>query len=143
MKLLVCIGTVLIMTFATTQGSEESRGTQHRIVFEFTSEGATQNEAVLNNVENTLEALGPGTEIFVIAHGPGIGLVLQTNENSSRRVSEQGKKKKVVFAACKNTLRRKNIAEDKLLPGVTVVDSGVAEVVRRQEAGWSYVKSGH
>jgi intracellular sulfur oxidation DsrE/DsrF family protein len=28
------------------------------------------------------------------------------------------------------------------LPGVGTVDSGVAEVVRLQEAGWSYVKSG-
>jgi intracellular sulfur oxidation DsrE/DsrF family protein len=28
------------------------------------------------------------------------------------------------------------------LPFAITVDSGVAEVVRKQEAGWSYIKSG-
>ena len=26
--------------------------------------------------------------------------------------------------------------------GVTTVDCGVAEIIRKQEAGWSYIKSG-
>jgi intracellular sulfur oxidation DsrE/DsrF family protein len=29
-----------------------------------------------------------------------------------------------------------------LMPLATTGDSGVAEVVRKQEAGWSYIKSG-
>jgi intracellular sulfur oxidation DsrE/DsrF family protein len=48
----------------------------------------------------------------------------------------------VVFAACENSMRKKNVTKADLLPFVTTVDSGVAEVVRKQEAGWSYIKSG-
>jgi intracellular sulfur oxidation DsrE/DsrF family protein len=48
----------------------------------------------------------------------------------------------VIFAACRNTMKRKNVAPDQLLPLAGTVDSGVAEVVRKQEAGWSYIKSG-
>jgi intracellular sulfur oxidation DsrE/DsrF family protein len=39
-------------------------------------------------------------------------------------------------------MKKKNVRKDDLLPLATTVDSGVAEVVRKQEAGWSYVKSG-
>ena len=46
----------------------------------------------------------------------------------------------VVFAACSNTLRGFHIDVKQLIPGVLVVDSGVAEVVRRQEQGWAYLK---
>jgi len=35
-----------------------------------------------------------------------------------------------------------NVSRAVLLPFVTTVDSGVAEVVRKQEQGWSYIKSG-
>ena len=47
----------------------------------------------------------------------------------------------VVFAACENTMKKKNVAKEDLLPFATTVDSGVAEVVRKQEAGWAYLKS--
>ncbi len=39
-------------------------------------------------------------------------------------------------------MKRLKIQKDDLLPAAGTVDSGVAEVVRQQEAGWSYIKSG-
>jgi intracellular sulfur oxidation DsrE/DsrF family protein len=56
-----------------------------------------------------------------------------------RKLADAG----VVFAACENTMKRKNLTKADLFDFATTVDAGVAEVVRRQEAGWSYVKSGH
>jgi intracellular sulfur oxidation DsrE/DsrF family protein len=40
-------------------------------------------------------------------------------------------------------MKRKQLTKDDLLPFAITVDSGVAEVVRKQAAGWSYIKSGH
>lgn len=118
------------------------KAVKHQIVFEMTSEGDKQFEAVLNNVENVMKALGHGTEVVVITHGPGIGLVLRANAAAAQRV-EKLSKAGAAFVACENTMKKKQISKDQLLPFVKTVDSGVAEVVRRQEAGWSYVKSGH
>ena len=49
---------------------------------------------------------------------------------------------RVKFVACENTMKRLKIQKDDLLAVAGTVDSGVAEVVRLQEAGWSYIKSG-
>lgn len=81
------------------------------------------------------------TEIEVVVHGKCLGLILKTNEAMRERlqsVSGAG----VRFAACENTMRRMSLKMEDLMTFATTVDSGVAEVVRKQEAGWSYIKSG-
>jgi uncharacterized protein len=130
------------MTLGMIGPAAEPQQTRHRVVFEFVNEGAEQMDSVLNNIENTLKALGPNTEIMVIAHGPGLALVRNTHTAGADRIKKL-QSRRVGFAACENTLRKKNVSREELLPGVTTVDSGVAEVVRKQAAGWAYVKSGH
>lgn len=113
----------------------------HRAVFELTSGSEEVWTAVLNNVENLRKALGESTEVEVVAHGPGLNLYKKTATAFRERLQELSKRG-VRFAACENTMRRQNVKKEDLFPEVTTVDSGVAEVVRKQEAGWSYVKSG-
>lgn len=125
----------------TTMSAQTEPGKTHRVVFEVTMEGAEQWAAVLNNVENLQKSLGDGTEIEIVAHSKGLGmLVAKDNSLTGRmkKISETG----VVFAACENTMKKKNVTKDQLVPFATTTDSGVAEVVRKQEAGWSYIKSG-
>ena len=128
------------LALATINAQTESTKT-HRVVFEVTMAGAEQWTAVLNNVENLRQSLGDGTEIEIVAHSKGLGmLVAKDNPLTERmkKISETG----VVFAACENTMKKKNVTKDQLVPFATTTDSGVAEVVRKQEAGWSYIKSG-
>lgn len=113
----------------------------HRAAFEVVADGKEAWDAVLNNVENLRKALGEDqTGVVVIAHGKGLGLLLKESPVRDRidKLAEAG----VVFAACENTMEKQNVAKDELLPATTTVDSGVAEVVRKQEAGWAYIKSG-
>jgi uncharacterized protein len=77
----------------------------------------------------------------VVAHGKGLGLLRTTNTAMAERlktISDAG----VTLSACENTMRRLNVKKEDLLPFAVTVDSGVAEVVRKQEAGWSYIKAG-
>ena len=137
---LVCAACVSL--FAAAGAAPAAADPKHRIVFEVTGDGEELWTAVLNNVENVRMAFGPeNTEIEVVAHGKGLGLVMGSNKGQQERMktlSDSG----VVFAACQNTMTRKNITKDQLLPFALVVDAGVAEVVRKQEQGWSYIKSG-
>ena len=115
---------------------------KHRVVFQVTSEGDEQWDAVLGNVENVRQAFGPqNTQIALVAHGKGLGLVTAANNRHAERMKKLADGG-VSFAACENTMRKKKVTKDQLLPFVTTVDSGVAEVVRKQEEGWSYVKNG-
>lgn len=104
-------------------------------------EGAEQWTAVLNNVENLKKSLGDATEVEVVAHSRGLGMLVAKGNSLAERmktIADRG----VVFAACENTMEKKHVTKDQLVPFATTTDSGVAEVVRKEEAGWSYIKSG-
>jgi intracellular sulfur oxidation DsrE/DsrF family protein len=129
----------MLLLVAIAVKAEEKK---HRVVVEVTSESAEQWQGALNNVENLQKALGAAAvEIEVVAHSKGLGLVLKSNQSSGdrvRRLADAG----VTFAACQNSMRRMKVTGEDLISGVKQVDSGVAEVVRKQEAGWSYLKTG-
>lgn len=48
----------------------------------------------------------------------------------------------VVLDACQNSMRIRKVTTEDLFPLASQVDSGVAELIRKQEAGWSYIQSG-
>lgn len=117
--------------------------TVHRAVFELTTDQAPTWAALLTNLENLTAHYGQANVQFeVVAHGPGIGIMLKANAALAPRM-EALARRGTVFAACNNTMKRKNIAKEALLPFVQVVPAGIAEVIEKQEAGWAYIKAGH
>ncbi|CAN5588135.1 DsrE family protein [soil metagenome] len=135
------IAAALCALALTTMNAQTETSKTHRIVFEVTMAGTEQWTAVLNNVENLRQSLGDGTEIEVVAHSKGLGMLVAKDNSLADRIQKLADEG-IVFAACENTMRKKNVRKDQLLPSATTTDSGVAEVVRKQEAGWSYLKSG-
>lgn len=131
----------LPLTTMNAQTDKAPADKAHRIVFEVTMEGQEQCTAVLNNVENLRKSLGSGTEIEVVAHSKGVEMLLSKDNALIDRMNALADAD-VVFAACENTMKKKNVTRDQLVPFAKTTDSGVAEVIRKQEAGWSYIKSG-
>lgn len=118
----------------------------HKVVFEMSVDGVPKWESVLRNAQNVQKTLGAiNTRLEIVAHGKGIGLLLGKSSVKTpalKKLIQELHETGVVFAACNNTLTRMNIPKSDLLQVSAVVDSGVAEVIRKQEAGWTYIKSG-
>lgn len=114
----------------------------HRVVFELTSAEPEAWNAILNNVENVRISLGEAsTKVELVAHGKGLDFLKASNggpKDRMQKLADAG----VVFAVCENTMKRQKVTKAELVPFATTVDSGVAEVVRKQEDGWSYVRTG-
>ena len=116
---------------------------QHKAVFDMTTGQPAVWDATLRNLENLTAHYGQENVSFeVVGHGAGIGLMLKANTAQAARMKALAKQG-VIFAACNNTMKRKKIAKSELLPFVTVVPAGVAELIEKQEAGWAYIKAGH
>jgi intracellular sulfur oxidation DsrE/DsrF family protein len=115
----------------------------HRVVVELNVPGVGAYVKVLGNVTNLLKAFkGEETQVEIVCHDDGIDLLL-VGTSPLRSRMEKLHTAGVIFAACGNTLRGRKIDRRQLLPFVVVVDSGVAEVVRKEEAGWSYIKAAY
>lgn len=136
----------LPLTGMSAEPTKQTTNQMHKVVFELAMDGAEKWGASLRNVENVRKSLGSkSTMIEVVAHGKGIGMLLATTAAANPEMKATLEKlhaNGVVFAVCENTLRRMQITKDRLVPLATTVDSGVSEVIRKQEAGYAYIKSG-
>ena len=127
---------------ATIYGQQKESAKVHRAVIELTAEPAAQWEAVLNNAENAQRAFAPErVEVTVVVHGKALPMLLKANTAQFERMAKMASNG-VTFAACRNSMRRMKVEKADLHDFATTVDSGVAEVIRKQEAGWAYVKGG-
>lgn len=117
-------------------------GKKYRAVFDLTADTAERWDGALRNAENLRKALGPeNVELQVVVHGKAYPLLQKTNtamEERLRALQEGG----VRLSLCQNTMRRFNVEKESLFPFADTVDAAVAELVRKQEAGWAYLKVG-
>jgi uncharacterized protein len=131
-----------LLVLAVQPVMPQTRSAGHRAVIELTAADPEQWDTVLNNVENLRKAFSPEpVQIDVIAHGKGLGLLRKTNTAQAERLGRLANAG-VQFSACQNTMRRLKLERTDLFDFARTVDSGVAEVVRKQEANWAYIKGG-
>ncbi|MHA8051938.1 DsrE family protein [Aquirufa sp. Wall-65K1] len=133
-KILVTSVFALLFTFHSLAQSPA-----HKIVIQVNTSDTTAWHGVVRNIGNLQTALGPNTSIEVVAHGSGIGLLIDSKTTQKAKIAELAAKG-VSFVACENTIRMNKIDKATILPQSGFVPSGVAEVVLKQEAGWSYLK---
>ncbi len=137
--------TVLPFSATAAEPPKQSAEKAHKVVFEVAMDGAEKWQGALRNVENVRKSLGAKTTIKVVTHGKGVGMLLaKTSAENAELKAALAKLHAVgvVFAACENTMKRENLGKKDLVELSTTVDSGVSEVIRKQEEGSSYIKSG-
>ena len=141
-KLLVfLLSTAVLFGLAAAMFAQKSK--KHRIVIDVTMAGPDAWTPVLNGIENLQKAFGAeNVEIEAVAHEKGLGMVVKASDPALEQRMERIAGTGVVFAACENSMRVQHVSKSDLFPFDITVDSGAAEVVRKQEAGWAYIKAG-
>jgi uncharacterized protein len=114
---------------------------KHKIVMQFTDSDSVSQATVLGQVKN-IRTAWPNADIEVVCHGPGLDLLQKTKSKVTGQITEWSGKG-VVFAACNNTMKRRNIKKEDLLTPVIVVPSAMIELTLKQEQDWAFVKGGN
>lgn len=115
---------------------------KHKVVFELNAPSPSGWGQLFLNVENIRKAFAPDeVQVEIVFFGKGLPMLLKTNAEYAERLKAAADKG-VVLAACRNSMRALKVTTEDLFPFAATVDSGVAELVRKQEAGWAYIKAG-
>ncbi len=135
-RLLLCALLCLGLSHATL-----SAQSTHHVLFVVTSPDHDDWQSAMLLADHFLANVKPEpSEIEILAYSGGIDLLKQDAPTAQQLADLE--KLGVHFVACETAMRAHHIAKADLLPGVTSVPSGVVELVRKQESGWSYVKVG-
>jgi len=106
--------------------------------------GLDEAQRAMGNVRNHLNA-DPKAKIVVVGNGNGIEFMLDgakdRNGNPFDATIQDLKAKGVEFRLCNNTLVTRKIDKSKVIPEVTIVESGVAEAAKLQiREGFAYLR---
>ena len=137
-RLLILLMALCVLAFAAS-----ARADQVKVVYHM-ADGVDQASRGLAGIRNHLRA-EPDTKIVVVALGEGIRFLIKgATERNGRpfdaavtALARQG----VEFRVCNNTLTSHNVAPSELVPEITLVPAGVAEIARLQaREGYVYIR---
>jgi len=138
-KMAACAAIALASSMAATAAP----GDPVRVIYHI-NQGDEQATAGLRNANNHLAA-DPKARIVFVTHANGINFLLDgakdKNGNSYDALVQDLMGKGVEFRLCNFTLLRQKIDKNRVIQGVKIVPSGVAEVSRMQiQDGYAYLK---
>jgi intracellular sulfur oxidation DsrE/DsrF family protein len=136
---------IALMAFAPlfVAAQQASTGTpgknRQKLVIQMSDGDQGKWNLALNNAKNVQDDLGAANvDIEIVAYGPGIGM-LKMDSPASSRVGE-AIKAGIKVVACENTMRAQQLAKDDMHPAISYATAGVTEIMRLQQAGWSYIR---
>lgn len=114
---------------------------QHKIVFQFTNANDTLQQKAFTRQLQNITTHWSNAKIEVVAYNHGIDYLMTAKSKHAEAIKEL-KAKGVRFVVCENTMKQRNVTKEQLLPEAETVPAGIAELVEKQEEGWSYIKGG-
>ncbi|MEC4112623.1 DsrE family protein [Myroides pelagicus] len=111
----------------------------HKVVFQLNTDNIIEQNALVTYTNNVKKHWGDDVAIHVVVHGPGIGMVRKSKsmiEDSIKALMQKG----VVFIACENTMKARQIEKVDIFEDVLFAPSGLVYIIEKQEEGWSYIK---
>lgn len=138
---IIKLTTLFLIALCTVSAVAQSKPNNHKIVFQFTNANDTiQQKAFAKQLKNLTDHW-PTAEYEVVLYNMGLEFIMPTK---SRHIAAIKKlhAKGVRFVVCENTMKNREITKEQLIPEVEYVLAGIAEIVEKQEQGWSYIKGG-
>ena len=125
---------LFLLFFSTTAHA------QHKIIWEMPAGDTAQQRVLFNQLNNVLTE-APDTKIEVVFHGLAVYAML-TDTGYFKPQIASFYKKGVVFAVCNNSLKKRKIDPARVIAEAIIVPVAILEIVKKQEAGWAYIKAG-
>lgn len=118
---------------------QAQKATRYKVVLQVSDADPAKWNLALNNARNVQEDLGKGNvEVEIVAYGPGLGMLKSDSKVADRLA--QALDSNIGLMACENTMRNTKTTKADMYSGIRYVDAGVVHIMKRQRAGWAYIR---
>ena len=112
---------------------------KERVVIQVSDNDPKRWALALNVASNIQKELGADkVEVALVAFGPGISMLAAEAEIANRL--SDAMTSGVAVEACSNSMKVAKLIPDDLTKNVVVVPAGAVEIMKRQRAGWTYLR---
>jgi uncharacterized protein len=114
----------------------------YNAVFDLTSKDTNDHKTVIRWL-NGITQENSDAKLEVVLYGQSIDMVRTNRSVVADAVKEFASRNNISFVVCAASMKRHNVSEKDLLPGVTTVPDGIYQIITRQKEGWGYIKVSH
>lgn len=147
-KHFVCAVIFAAVAATATMAQDTERYGKQKVVYHINypgGEGSKAYKGAMRNIQNHINAVGAeNIDVKVVMHGNGLGLLMSAKTDTDvQTIVASLKGQNVGFQVCNNTLVGRKISYQNDLYDVweeDIVPSGVAELSRLQQMGYTYIK---
>jgi uncharacterized protein len=132
----------LMMLFLLSCSLLFAQQPDYNVVFDMSTRDSVSQQAVIREVE-LITKESPAAMLEVVIYGQALNLALRSGSKHAAAITELTNNKNVSFKVCAFTMKRENVTDADLLPGIKVVPDGIYEIISKQHMGWGYIKVSH
>ncbi len=113
----------------------------YKAIIQLTSENKKVHLSTIRQVNNLLDYFNGEVEVRIICHGASTPFCL-AEDNPFQDEINTLILRRVSIAACQRMLVSNGKTGSDVIAGLEIIPSGIAELVIKQQEGWSYIKAG-
>jgi len=140
-KILLVIMLFVVSNSLSAQSANGQAASKYqglKIVFQLTSADTVIHQTLMSQLKNYY-SVAPDTKFEVVCHGGGLNMLVKKTcviQDQIKMYADKG----VSFVACEFAMKKRNVTKEELVDGAGTVISGVLEIAKKQQEGWSYIK---
>jgi len=116
-----------------------SQKVPYHVVFDITNNEPAIQQRMIVLVKEIISA-SPDAKVEVVFYGNSIAVIDKNKSAVSDDISKLAANKQVQFRACAIAMKKHDLDESGLVSGVQTVPDGIYEIVKKQAAGYGYIK---
>ena len=140
MKQLLFLSFSLLLAHFVSGQSKAPVNEPLKIVIQLASDDTLVHKSVIRQLGN-ITSVDSTLKIEVVCHGPGIEFLHKDKTQFADRIKMYSHKG-IIFNACEFTLKERKIDKSKIIEPAHFVRSALLHIAKKQQEGWSYIKSG-
>lgn len=113
----------------------------YKAIIQLTSAEPKVYKSTIRQISNLLDYFNDNVQVKIVCHGASGPFCLKDQNPFTAKIVGL-LQKNVKINVCNNMLVSNNILPEELISGIEIIPSGIAELVIRQQEGWSYIKAG-
>ncbi len=131
---------IFIALMSLTLSGAMAQNVPYNVVFDVTSPDTVVHQMVIRWI-NEILSTDPLANIEVVFYAKSLDMITKDKSVVAKDVIKYAATQSVTFSVCEVAMMRNNVQPGQLLTGVQTVPDGIYELVKKQHAGWGYIKA--
>ncbi len=114
----------------------------YHVVFDVTSHDTVDHRLAVRWADEVIKA-APDAQVELVFYGKSMDMINKDKSTVADVITKLSENKNVAFRVCEVALKNNHLEKSQLVAGVGTVPDGIYEIIKKQAAGWGYIKVSH